>query len=586
MNFNQVKRFFLLESFRETLSENDLVSHQRFRLFKITTLFSFIAYLALLYQASILLTGAFLIKGLISFLFILLFANYFGLLIHKKQRFAYMSLVLLLFTLLHLVTYYQGGVRNSGMFYLAGLILAGYMLIGNKGGKILALLSIIHIVYFFIVNQYTNWTSYDLIGTEPQLIDLDFLMTGVVAVLVLTSQSDYIEKSKNEIIQDIISKKNELSVKNVELKKLSMVASKTNNGVIITDNKGIVEWVNDGFTRLMGYSFDEIVGKDPNEVITTDEVSRETENQLRQKLLTKESCTEELLQYQKNGQKVWIQVNVTPILDKDNNIVKYILIESDVTERKSAEEKMEEYLRNLEKTNKELDKFAYIVSHDLKAPLRAIGNLTGWIEEDIGATLPPASVQNFNIIKGRVIRMEALINGILDYSKAGKNKGQYVSFDSRNLLKETFDLIGPPDNCKIEVNHNLPVLHTDKIKLQQVFMNLVNNAIKYNDKGEIKIQVSAEEEKNFWHFRVTDNGPGIEKQFHDKIFVIFQTLNARDEVESTGVGLAIVKKIIEEQGGQIWLESEKGVGATFHFTWAKSNNKNAEDISKSEFIPV
>jgi PAS domain S-box-containing protein len=586
MKFNSFKRILLLEPFGETLTENDLVSKQRFRLFKITTIFSFIVFLALIFQIFILLSGSYFVKGLISFLFILLFVNYFGLSYHKKQRFAYMSLVLLLFTLLHILTYYAGGVRNSGMFYLSGLILAAYMLIGNKGGKILGALSTIHIVYFYLIDQYTNWSSYDLIGLEPQLIDLDFLMTGVIAVLVLTSQSDYIEKSKNEIIQDIISKKNELAGKNVELKKLSMVASKTNNGVIITDNKGIVEWVNDGFTRLMGYTFEEIVGKNPDEIIATDEISRETENQLKQKLLTKESCTGELLQYQKDGKKIWIQVSVTPILDNEGNIVKYILIESDVTERKTAEEKIEEYLRNLEKTNKELDKFAYIVSHDLKAPLRAIGNLTGWIEEDMGPTLPPASAKNFDIIKGRVVRMEALINGILDYSKAGKNKGKYVSFDTRTLLKETYDLIGPPDNCKIEVSHNLPILHTDKIKLQQIFMNLVNNAIKYSDKSEIKIQVSAEEEKNFWHFRVTDNGPGIEKQFHDKIFVIFQTLNARDEVESTGVGLAIVKKIIEDQGGQIWVESEKGQGSTFHFTWAKANNKSSEDITKAEFVPV
>ncbi|MEO5569920.1 MAG: ATP-binding protein [Bacteroidia bacterium] len=586
MNFRSVRKILILEAFSDTISENDLVSQQRFRLFKITTIFSLIAYIALFYQACIVLTGEGLVKGIISFLFLLLFANYFGLLFHKKQRFAYMSLVLLLFTLLHVVSYYEGGVRNSGVFYFAGLILAGYMLIGNKGGKILAALSVMHIVYFYIIDQYTNWTSYDLIGTEPNLIDLDFLMTGVVAVLVLTSQSDYIEKSKNAIIADINSKKDELAVKNTELKKLSMVASKANNGVTITDMNGIAEWVNDGFTRMTGYTFAEIVGKNPDEIIVTDEISHDTKAQLKQNLLSKESYTEELLKYKKDGTKIWIQASVTPILDQQQNITKYILIESDITARKTAEEKMAEYLVNLEKTNKELDKFAYIVSHDLKAPLRAIGNLTGWIEEDIGATLPPASIQNFKIIKGRVIRMEALINGILDYSKAGKNKGQFVSFDTRILLKETFDLIGPPDNCKIDVNHKLPILHTDKIKLQQVFMNLVNNAIKYNDKGEIKIQVSAEEEKGFWHFKVTDNGPGIEKQYHDKIFVIFQTLNARDEVESTGVGLAIVKKIIEDQGGQIWVDSEKGQGAAFHFTWSKSNNKNSEDIAKAEFVPV
>jgi PAS domain S-box-containing protein len=582
----KIKRFLLLDEFNQTLSENDLVSQQRFRLFKISTLGSLIVYLAFLYQVSIVLSGHPIVITLISILFVTLFANYFGLAIHKKQKVAYINLVLILFTLLHIVTYYEGGVRNSGTFYLAGLILAAYILLGNKGGKAMAAISIAHITYFYFVNRYTNWVNYALIGDEPALIDLDFLLTASISILALTAQSNYIEKSKNEIIQDIISKKDELKIKNVELKKLSMVASKTNNGVVITDNKGIAEWVNDGFTRLMGYNFEEVVGKNPDEIIEMDEISQQAAAELKHKLLTKESCTGELLKYTKDGKKIWIQVNSTPILDNENNIVKYILIESDITERKSAEEKMEEYLINLEKTNKELDKFAYIVSHDLKAPLRAIGNLTGWIEEDIGATLPPDSVKNFNIIKGRVVRMEALINGILDYSKAGKNKGEFVSFDTRQLLKETFDLIGPPDNCKIEVNYNLPILNTDKIKLQQVFMNVVNNAIKYNDKKEIKIKVNVEEEKNFWHFKVTDNGPGIEKQFHDKIFVIFQTLNARDEFESTGVGLAIVKKIIEDQGGQIWVESEKNQGATFHFTWAKSNNKNAEDINKAEFVPV
>lgn len=582
----KIKSILLIDLFGQTLSENDLVSQQRFRLFKITTLFSLIVYLAFLYQVSIVLSGQPLAMFLISILFVSLFVNYFGLAIHKNQKIAYISLIMILFTLLHIVTYYEGGVRNSGTFYLAGLILAAYMLLGNKGGKAMAIISITHVCYFYFVNRNTNWVNYALIGDDPALIDLDFLLTASISILVLTAQSNYIEKSKNAIIEDIILKKDELAVKNLELKKLSLVASKTNNGVIITDSDGIVEWVNDGFSRLMGYSFEEIIGKKTSELLNGVDTNQQTVNLINETLAKKQSCSEEILKYHKDGHKIWVHENITPIADNNGNIVKYIFIESNISERKQAEEKMEEYMRNLEKTNKELDKFAYIVSHDLKAPLRAIGNLTGWIEEDVGSTMPEAVLKNFNIIKGRVVRMEALINGILDYSKAGKNKGQYISFETKTLIKETFDLIGAPSNCKLVLSSQLPILYTDKIKIQQIFMNLMNNAIKHCDKNEVEIKIKSEEDKHNWHFIVSDNGPGIEKQFHEKIFVIFQTLQARDEVESTGVGLAIVKKIIEEQGGQIWVESELGQGANFHFTWPKFNVRNAEDISIAEYSPL
>lgn len=582
----RIKRYFNLSSFAETLSDNDLVSRQRLRLFKITSLFSFIVFLAFILQTAIVLSQHFVVLGLISSLFIFLFINYFSLNNHKKQHLAYLVLVMILFTLLHIITYFQGGVRNSGMFYLAGLILTAYMLLGNQGGKLMAVISIMHIAYFYWVNRNTNWVTYDLVGAEAELIDLDFLLTGIIAILVLTSQSDYIEKTKNAIIKDILDKKDELNRKNIELKKLSLVASKTNNGVIITDNTGRVEWVNDGFTRLMGFSYDEIIGKKTSTLLHGEDTNMQTVFRINQQLAVGKSCDEELLKYKKDGSSIWINENITPIMNHSGEVEKYIFIESDISERKDAEIKMEEYLRDLEKTNRELDKFAYVVSHDLKAPLRAIGNLTGWIEEDMGTELSESVRSNFGIIKGRVVRMEALINGILEYSKASKKTESLETFDSKQVVRDSFDLIGAPSNCEFTISRNLPIMYSEKTKLQQIFLNLINNAIKYNDKSKMEILVDASEEKAHWHFSITDNGPGIEKQFHEKIFVIFQTLNARDEVESTGVGLAIVKKIIEEQGGRIWVESEKGKGATFHFTWPKSNARNAEDISKSEFMPV
>jgi signal transduction histidine kinase len=254
------------------------------------------------------------------------------------------------------------------------------------------------------------------------------------------------------------------------------------------------------------------------------------------------------------------------------NSGKNVIIER-ITEQKNQLEisnrKLKEYTTHLEKTNKELDKFASIVSHDLKAPLRAIGNLTDWIEEDAGATFAPETRDNFNTLKQRVKRMEDLIQAILDYSKADRREGDAVTVDTKKLIQESIDFIGRPENTSFIIQNKMPVFVTDQTRLCQVFTNLIGNAIKYNDNPKPEIKISAREENANWLFSIQDNGPGIDQKFHEKIFVIFQTLNRRDDVESTGVGLAIVKKIIEDQGGSIWVESELGEGADFKFLWPK-----------------
>lgn len=165
--------------------------------------------------------------------------------------------------------------------------------------------------------------------------------------------------------------------------------------------------------------------------------------------------------------------------------------------------------------------------------------------------------------------MEDLINAILDYSKADRRSGDDVKVNSKDLIEETVDFIGKPDNVRIEIGPGMPELITDKTRLSQVFSNLIGNAIRYNDKEQIQINISVQEQPEGWVFSVKDNGPGIEAQYHEKIFVIFQTLNRRDDVESTGVGLAIVKKIVEDQGGKIWVESTPGSGSDFKFMWPR-----------------
>lgn len=235
-----------------------------------------------------------------------------------------------------------------------------------------------------------------------------------------------------------------------------------------------------------------------------------------------------------------------------------------------SNEKLKEYTASLEKSNKELDKFASIVSHDLKAPLRAIGSLAGWIEEDAGDQMSKEVRINFDMIKQRVNRMEDLINAILDYSRADRRRGEDENIDVNVLVKEMLDFIGKPSNLELTISNQLPIIISDRTRLSQVFSNLLGNAIKYNDKKEIRLIISSFETPEGYTFSIKDNGPGIELQYHERIFAIFQTLNRRDDVESTGVGLAIVKKIVEDCGGKIWLESELGQGADFKFFWPKS----------------
>jgi signal transduction histidine kinase len=227
----------------------------------------------------------------------------------------------------------------------------------------------------------------------------------------------------------------------------------------------------------------------------------------------------------------------------------------------------------LERSNAELEQFAYVASHDLKAPLRAIASLSGWIEEDIQESLTDETRQQMTLLRGRVHRMENLIDGILQYSRAARVVQTPEKVQVNQLLAEVKDTLAPANGFVIEIEPGMPTVTAERVKLQQVFMNLLSNAIKHHHRPDGRIKVSSRPLPNDLHeFAVSDDGPGIAPLYHQKVFQIFQTLRPRDEVESTGVGLAVVKKIVEEQGGTIRLESEEGKGATFYFTWPDKPN--------------
>jgi PAS domain S-box-containing protein len=300
----------------------------------------------------------------------------------------------------------------------------------------------------------------------------------------------------------------------------------------------------------------------------------------------------------KQGSLIWINLSVSLVKNQYDQPLYFVALVENINERKQAEQALAQLNEQLEdkvqqrtielqqvnnllfgateqlkKSNRELEQFAYITSHDLKAPLRAIANLSEWLEEDLQDKLDDDTRHNMKLLRGRVYRLENLINGLLDYSRVGRLKLEPQSVDVGKMLAEIIDSLGVPANFTIEIQGDMPTLNTEVIPLQQVFNNLINNAIKHSDGDQGKITISAKEQDNFYEFAIADNGKGIDPQYHERIFTIFQTLEARDTKESTGIGLAIVKKAVENQGGKVWVESQLGEGAVFSFSWRKEEGK-------------
>lgn len=234
-----------------------------------------------------------------------------------------------------------------------------------------------------------------------------------------------------------------------------------------------------------------------------------------------------------------------------------------------AFKEQEQLLHNLEMQNQELSDYAHMVSHDLKSPLRSVDTLATWLMEDNKDKLDDHCSAQLGLIRSNVEKMDALINGILDYSTIGKNQIETYKIDLNLLLKDVLNMMEIPSHISIEIPE-LPAVVGDKYRLQQLFQNLISNAVKYNDKPKGLIEIGVEDKKQFWEFYIKDNGKGIDEAYFKKIFKVFEKLeNTQD---STGVGLSIVKKIVDLYGGKIWLKSELGAGTTFYFTLKKHND--------------
>ena len=264
-----------------------------------------------------------------------------------------------------------------------------------------------------------------------------------------------------------------------------------------------------------------------------------------------------------NDEQRWFLLRATPLAGASGGA---LVLHENITPRRLLEDQRLRLIADLLAANSELSEFAHVVSHDLKAPLRGISSLASWLASDFGDQLGGEGRKHVDLIASRAKRLSALIDAILAYSRAGRPQNESAPVALGVLVGNVIDLLAPPPHIRVEIVGELPALTIEPVKFQQVFQNLISNAIDFCDKPVGRITVSCEREAAAWRFSVADNGPGIEQRYFARIFGLFQTLASRDERERTGVGLSLVKKIVERAGGRVWVESTIGVGSVFHFT--------------------
>lgn len=444
----------MFRSFRELVFRNQMyrsipetepVSRQQFALFRIFSFTGTLVCTAVASKMLLTISNAGSLPFFIYALGLVMTINFYAVSHIQHLRKSYLIMLSAAVMLLHLVSYSCGGIRTAGTLYFGVIILYAYMLLGKKAGRWFTAVVIAHVTYLFIISTFTNLTSFDFFKNDVVLINEDFLVNAFMSFVLIAVQGNYLQSNKNEIIQDLEKKQNQLEEKNVEL---------------------------------------------------------EDRNRL-----------------------------------------------------------LNDYAHHLERTNSELRKFASLAAHDLKAPLRAIGSLSDFIADEENGFQSENSKEFYKTIKGRINRMDLLLDALMEHTTVVENQRPVVFCPMKMLNRIASQHAS--GKVEISISGNFPKLHLDENLFRKTIDILIDNAIRFNDKDEVNIRINGSEYSGLLELNIIDNGPGIDYRFHEKIFVIFQTLNARDAVEATGAGLAIAKKILESWNGSICLVNNNGDGAHF-----------------------
>jgi PAS domain S-box-containing protein len=353
--------------------------------------------------------------------------------------------------------------------------------------------------------------------------------------------------------------------------------------VVLIARNGRIVLVNRETERLFGHARGSLVGSDL-EVLLPERL-RNGHSDLQQQFLARlvtrsDDAGLEMFGRRADGIEVPVEVKLAPLeLGGESMLLAEI---SDITVRRDTERRHEQQQhqddagrelreRDLQRSNLDLEEFAYVASHDLKAPLRAIAHLAEWIGTEIRATATPEAMDYLDLLEGRVRRLQMLLDGLLAYSRVGRSTTRVEAIDLNDLVHEMRAELDPAPGFAIRCRAEMPTIRTHRTPLRAVLQNLILNGLKHHDRAQGVIEVAMRRLDELVEFRVTDDGPGIEPRFHDRIFGMFQTLASRDQVESSGIGLTIVKKHVLGNGGTIRIESEPPTrGTTVVFTWKEA----------------
>ncbi|WP_405381479.1 PAS domain S-box protein [Maribacter sp. LLG6340-A2] len=367
---------------------------------------------------------------------------------------------------------------------------------------------------------------------------------------------------------DVTISKNYRKNLEIQREKYSSIIANMNLGLVEVDNDDVIQMVNQSFCKMSGYSEDELIGNVASKVIQFKEkniIAKKNASRLKGKV-----DSYELEVFNKNHTiKHWL-ISGAPRFSDTGNVIGSIGIHLDITEQKHLELQKEKLLRELENSNQGLQEYAHIVSHDLKSPLRSISALATWLYEDYKDILDEGGKQNLELMQEKVGSMDKLIHGILEYSTANSSELDNSNVDLNTVIADIAEIIYIPDHVQLKVPVHLPTIVADNTKMHQVFQNIIGNAVIHIERDQGLVEVLFKEEKDFWHFTVNDNGVGIPKEYHKKIFDIFQSIGNNER--STGIGLSIVKKIVDRYQGKVWIDSVVGEGTQFHFTIKKNIN--------------
>lgn len=349
--------------------------------------------------------------------------------------------------------------------------------------------------------------------------------------------------------------------------KYSNIIANMDLGLVEIDHQTNILMVNNRYCEMVGLQEADLIGNNLLEVLQLDDENLALiKAYLKNGKSSKSDSYRVKLTNNKGDLRYWL-VSGAPTYDEKGEVIGSIGVYLDVTQQRELELQKELLVKELEESNKGLQEYAHIVSHDLKSPLRSVSALVDWLCQDYKDKLDENGMYNLKMIQDKIEGMDGLIGGILKYSTVNSNNLDNVDVDVNEIVSGISDIIYKPDHVTIKTAGKLPTIKADRTMMHQLFQNFLSNAVVHIEKDEGIVEVDSKDLGSHWQFSIKDNGVGIPKEYHEKIFKIFQSIGNKDR--STGIGLSIVKKIIERYQGKVWLESEVGVGTTFYFTITK-----------------